>query len=109
MQHGIPTRQFFLKEKVVEMTIQQRAVHIKEDIVDVGPVREGLRVECRVLSHSSSIPKSWKRRRGWLCLRQLLMIKYRNNPAALTYSQTYKYTYPIENKRNQPERHQHEE
>ena len=38
----IPSGQLFFKKKVVEMAIEQGAVHVEQDIVDPAPI-DGLR------------------------------------------------------------------
>lgn len=38
VQDGIATRQFLLEKEVVEVPVEQRAVHIEQDVVDVVPI-----------------------------------------------------------------------
>ena len=38
VERGIPARQLFLEKKIVEMAVEERAVHIEQHIVDSGPI-----------------------------------------------------------------------
>jgi radical SAM superfamily enzyme len=41
----ITTRQLLFEKEVVEMSVEQRPVHIEQDVVDLAPIEEGLRAE----------------------------------------------------------------
>jgi hypothetical protein len=45
VEHGIPARQLLFEEKIVEMAIEQRPVHIEQDVVDLVPIEGVLRTE----------------------------------------------------------------